>query len=72
MMSRAVAWGGAGGTWAPPTILTGRFDLVSGHAFHAALRFNVFISIQSVKIVYLWLQQRKIKPVLNKLHYLNR
>ena len=30
----------------PHIILTGRFDLVSGHAFHPALRFNVFISVQ--------------------------
>ena len=36
------------GRWdlGPPIILTGRFDLVSGHAFHPALRFNVFISVQ--------------------------
>jgi len=45
MMSSAVAWGGAGGTWAPNNF-DSTFDLVSGHALHAALRFNVFISVQ--------------------------
>ena len=36
------------GRWdlGPPIILTGRFDLVSGHALHPALRFNMFISVQ--------------------------
>ena len=36
----AVAWGGAGGAWAPQIILTGMFNLVSGHALHVALRFK--------------------------------
>ena len=30
----------------PPIILTGRFNLVSCHALHVALRFNVFISVR--------------------------
>ena len=34
------------GDLGPPIILTGTFDLVSGHALLAALRFNVFISVQ--------------------------
>ena len=46
MMSSAVAWEGGGGNLGPPIILRGRFDLVSGHALHADLRFNVFISVQ--------------------------
>ena len=39
----AVAWGGAGGGGgAEPLLmmLTSTFNLVSGHALHAALRFN--------------------------------
>ena len=34
---------GRGGPGSPPIILTGTFKLVSGHAPHPALRFNVFI-----------------------------
>ena len=33
------------GDLGPPIILTGTFDLVSGHALHAVLRFDVFISV---------------------------
>ena len=37
----AVAWGGAGGLGpAPPIILTGTFNFVSGHARHDARRFS--------------------------------
>ena len=41
-----VGWGGARGAWDPPIILTGTFNLVGGHALHAAIRFNVFISVR--------------------------
>ena len=38
---------GRGGLPPPlPMTLTGTFNLVSAHALHAVLRFNVFISVQ--------------------------
>ena len=39
----AIAWGGPAGH--PPIILTGMFNLVSGHTLRSALQFNVFISV---------------------------
>ena len=37
---------GQGACHLPPITLTGTFNLVSGHSLHAALRFNVFISVR--------------------------
>ena len=37
---------GGGVAGGPPIILTSTFNLFSGHALHAALRFNVFISVR--------------------------
>ena len=37
---------GRGACHLPPITLTGTFNLVSGHSLHAALRFNVFISVR--------------------------
>ena len=38
--------GGGGGVLGPLIILTGTFNLFSGHALHTSLRFNVFVSVR--------------------------
>ena len=62
----AVAWrgvGGGGGACPPPIILTGTFNLVSGHTLHAALhlgsikRQNFLFMASTTRLL---LQQRKI------------
>ena len=37
------------GAWGPPINLTGTFNLVSGHAFHATLRAVDCIHLRSIK-----------------------
>ena len=47
------AWGGARGRLGPPIILTGTFNLVSGHAFYAALQLMCSYRFdKSVKIIW--------------------
>ena len=60
----AVAWGGGGGGGWTPIILTGTFNLVSGHTLHVAFQFNVFLrhcfSIKSINNVKYLLFPEKI------------
>ena len=53
-----VAWGGAGGTWVPPIILTGTFNLVSGQALvpiHQVPTFTLlFCSMCSFQLDKAW------------------